>query len=302
MVDLSISIITADRQLIQGCLQSIYATVKTVQFEIAVVINDPAASAEIEEAIREKFPAVKLIINREEKGFTHNHNVVIKECTGRYILVLNDDTLLLDGALDKMVAYMERHRSIGILGCKILNEDGSQQWSCGKSFSHSFEYFRSGVLRTLLSPLVRDQFFKETQEVTWVTGACLMARAEAVRAIGPFDEQFTMYFDDGDWCFRMIKGGWKVVYYSDAEIIHYRSRTSRKHLAKTTLFYYQSRMRFFRKHYSSAVLHVVRLLTVFDAIFRALRMLVFSSPPSQKKQLLDAFFSVIKQTVASKSG
>ncbi len=293
MTDLSISIVTIDRALVLDCLKSIYETVKSVTFEIHVVVNHLPAANDIESAIRADFPMVKLIINREETGFTHNHNKVIRECSGRYILILNDDTVMLGGALDRMVRYMDDHPQVGVLGCTIRNPDGSLQWSCGKSFNNTFEHFRSGVLRTLLSPLVRDQFYKETQEVTWVTGACLLARSEAIGRVGLFDENISMYFEDGDWCYRMILAGWKVVYYTEAEIIHYRSQTSKKHPAKTVIFYYESRLYFFFKHYGSCILQIIRLLTLADIMLLWLRETVSPSRPS-RQEMKCAYRHVIK--------
>lgn len=298
MTDLSISIITANKKLVLDCLKSIYETTGELSFEIYVVINNPGISGDIEAAIQSSFPAVKLIINPEEKGFTHNNNMVIKKCAGKYILLLNDDTIILDGALKKMVRYMENYPETGILGCKILNPDGSLQWSCGKSFNHKFEYFKAGLLRTLLAPLVGDQFFNTTQEVSWVTGACLMARAEAVKKIGLMDENIYMYFDDGDWCYRIIWGGWKVVYYHDAEIIHYRSQSSKSILARTTSFYYKSRLYFFWKHYSSFVLHSVKILTLLDVILRYVRTLIFQSDHAQKRELLDTYLKMIRMVLS----
>lgn len=285
--------------MVLDCLKSIYETTKELTFEIFVVINHHPTSDDIEAAIRNNFPDVELIINREEKGFSYNHNMVIKNCKGKYILILNDDTLIMDGALDKMVNYMENHAEAGILGCKILNPDGTLQWSCGKSFNHKFEYFKAGLLRTLLAPLISDQFFKTTQEVSWVTGACLMARAEAVGKAGLMDEKIYMYFEDGDWCYRIIQAGLKVVYYSDAEIIHYRSQTSKSIPARTTTFYYQSRLYFFSKHYSPFVILLVRILTVFDVIFNYMKTLILR-PSHQKKELLGAYLGAIKLALAYK--
>jgi len=250
MIPLTISIVTANnKQLILGCLRSIYETTRKLDFEIYVVIND--SSDDSENAIRAAYPDVNLIVNNKKLGFTHNHNMVMREAKGKYILVLNDDTIILDGALEKMVDFMDGSPLTGVLGCKILNLDRSLQWSCGRSISHKIEYFRSGMLRTLLPFFVKDKFYFKTMEVSWVTGACLLARADAVRTVGYFDENIIIYFEDGDWCYRMIQGGWKVVFFPHAEIIHYYGQTRKKHLGRDTYIIYHSRLYFFSKHYSS---------------------------------------------------
>jgi len=297
MIDLTISIVTANnRLLIVDCLKSIYETTHGLRFEVYVVINDSLDDSE--EAIKENFPEVTLIINREKLGFTRNHNMVMRRSEGKYILVLNDDTVILEGALNKMVDFMEASPQVGILGCKILNPDGSLQWSCGKSFSHAFEHFKSGVLRTLLAPFIRDQFYLRTQEVTWVTGACLMARSEAIREVGLFDENIIIYFEDGDWCYRMVQTGWKVVYYPHAEIIHYYGQTRKQYLGRDTFIIYLSRLYFFSKHYSPLTLHLVKFLTMLEAILRYMKTLMFSyyspSEKFQKQELLEAYQRVIK--------
>lgn len=297
MIPLTISVVTANnKELILGCLRSIYETTGDLNFEIYVVINN--SSDDSENAIRETYPDVQLIINKEKLGFTHNHNMVMKEAKGKYILVLNDDTIILDGALNKMVDFMDRSPGTGVLGCRILNPDRSLQWSCGKSYSHKVEHFTSGMLRTLLPFFIKDKFYHETTEVSWVTGACLMARAEAVRTVGLFDENIIIYFEDGDWCYRMIQEGWKVVFYPHAEIIHYYGQTRKKHLARDTFIIYQSRLYFFSKHYSNITYQLIRMLTMTEVALRFLKTsFTKESSESRKKErleLISAYKEVLK--------
>ncbi len=303
MKTLTVSVVTANnKKLILDCLRSIYETTQNLSFEVYVVIND--SSDDSEAAIKENFPEVKLIINQKKMGFTYNHNIVIKGSEGKYILVLNDDTVILDGALDKMVNFMENHSDIGVLGCKILNPDGSLQWSCGKSFDHKFEYFKSAILRPWL-PFLKHRHFKNVQEVSWVTGACFLVRAEAARAVGLFDENIIIYYDDADWCYRMIRAGWKVVFYPGAEIIHYYGQTRKQYLARDIFIIYQSRLYFFAKHYSYSTYYLVRMLTVPEAILRYMITLVpFSDSNGQRdqgKQLRRAYGRAIQLALAPAS-
>ncbi|MHA2282353.1 MAG: glycosyltransferase family 2 protein [Promethearchaeota archaeon] len=282
MIPLTISIATANnKKLILGCLRSIYETTNDLKFEIYVVINNSLDDSG--KAIKENFPEVKLIKNRKMLGFTHNHNMVIQRAQGKYILVLNDDTIILDGALKKMVDFMEVSPDVGILGCKILNPDGSLQWSCGKSITQKIEFFWAGMIRALM-PFLPKQHFTQTQEVCWVTGACLLARAEAIREVGLFDENIIIYYEDGDWCYRMVQAGWKVVFYPHAEIIHYVGKTREKNLLRDLNIIYQSRYYFFRKHYGVHTNILVRLLTVIELIFRYLRCLVVYAFKHQQRQ------------------
>ena len=249
MATLTISIVTSNnRKLICDCLESIYATMDGLGCEIFVVIN--ASQDDTEAVIRERFPAVLLIINLERRGFTHNHNLIMRRGSGKYVLVLNDDTLMRAGALRKMVDFMEASPRTGVLGCRILNPDLSLQWSGGRGISHKLEYFKAGVLKNVLPLLIRPRHFDRTLEVSWVTGACLLARAEALREVGLFDENIVIYFEDADLCYRMIRAGWKVVFYPKAEIIHYLGQTRRQHLARDLEIIFQSGCYFFDKHYS----------------------------------------------------
>jgi len=303
MKELTISIVTANnKKIILDCLRSIYGTAKGLKLEVYVVINN--SSDDSEAAIKKNFPNVKLIINQKKLGFTHNHNTVIKKAKGKYILVLNDDTVILDGALEKMVEYMEAFPSVGILGCKILNSDGSLQWSCGKSFNHKFEYFKAGVLISIL-PFLQKQNIKNTKGVSWVTGACLLVRSEAVRDVGLFDEKIIIYYEDGDWCYRMIQAGWKVIFYPQAEIIHYHGQTRKKHLARDTFIIYLSRLYFFSKHYSYITQQLVRLFTITEVIVRYMKTLLFSyalaGQRDQRDELLGAYRLVIRLAMTKNS-
>jgi GT2 family glycosyltransferase len=267
MIPLTISIVTANnKQLILDCLRSIYDTTHGLEFEIYVVINN--SSDDSEAVIKKNFPEVKLIVNREKLGFTHNHNMVMRRGGGKYFLVLNDDTIILDGAPKKMVDFMDASPDVGILGCRLLNPDGSVQWSCGKSTSQKVEYFKNVVLQPFL-PFLREQNINGVQEVCWVSGACLLARAEAIRDVGLFDENMIIYYEDGDLCWRMSKAGWKVVFYPHAEIIHYLGKTREKHLLRDlNIIYLGSRYYFFKKHYGSLALFAVKFFTVIELIIR----------------------------------
>lgn len=301
MPDLSISIVTADRRLIIPCLQSIHDTTRNLTFEIYVAVNDPKTAGSIEAAILTRFPDTQVVINREAEGFSRSNNRLLRRCRGRYLLLLNDDTVVLPGALEHMVECMDARPEVGAMGCKLLNPDGSPQWSCGRSAVHKLEYFRSGVLRTLLSPLVRDQFFDSVQEVSWVTGACMMVRAEAIGSVGLLDENFYMYYEDGEWCYRIIKAGWKVLYCPQAEVIHYRGQTSRNAPAKTVLSYYESRLYFFSKHFSSATCFIVRTLTICDAILSYFKA-VGRKPANRNIAVLRAYIAAIRLAVSYRTG
>jgi GT2 family glycosyltransferase len=296
MIPLTISIVTANnKKLILACLRSIYETTVGLEFETYVVINN--SSDDSEATIKKNFPEVKLIVNRKKLGFTHNHNMVMRKAQGKYILVLNDDTVILDGAPKKMVEFMEASPDVGILGCRLLNPDGSRQWSCGKSINHKFEHFVTGVLQPFF-PFLRDKNLENTQEVFWVSGACLLVRAESAQQTGLFDENIIIYYEDADWCYRMVEAGWKVVFYPHAEIIHYHGQTRKKHMARDTFIIYQSRDYFFSKHYGRMAQLSVKILTIVEVSLRYLKTLTFSRlSADQRHDLLKTYRQILKLTV-----
>jgi GT2 family glycosyltransferase len=305
MITLTVSIVTADnRDLILDCLRSIYETTNDLRFEVYVVINNSCDDSEV--AIKENFPEVELIINRKKLGFTHNHNMVMRRGTGKYFLVLNDDTIILDNALKKMIDYMEASPGVGILGCKLLNPDGSFQWSYGDCISHKFEHFKTGVLHSFL-PFVRSRDIKSTREVSWVTGACLMVRSRAIQDVGLFDENFIIYYEDGDLCWRMIKSGWKVVMYPHAEIIHYLGKTREKHLLRDlNIIYLRSRYYFFRKHYSFLTFLLVKLITVIELVLQNIRFLAVLTVRRKKnpraREYLKAYSKILWRALGIQTG
>ncbi len=300
MPDLTVSLVTADNKaLILDCLRSICDNSDGLDIETYVVLN--ASNDDSEQSINEQFPHVKLIINEEKLGFTHNHNMVMRRGKGRYFLVLNDDTVILDNALKKMVDFMDGSEDVGVVGCKILNGDKSLQWSCGKAFSHKLEYLRSGLLRPAL-PFLPVQHFKKTKQVSWLTGACIMARAKATREVGLFDENIVIYYEDGDWCYRMIQEGWKVVFYPEAEIIHYHGQTRKHHLARDTFIIFQSKLYFFTKHYSMPTQLFVRSFMVAEVLLRLAKGFISSvfdsTQREQANQLAQTYRRVIQMALA----
>jgi GT2 family glycosyltransferase len=293
MTTLTVSIVTANnRDLVLDCLQSIYEHPIRAALSVHVVINDPDDNSEAD--IRRRYPEVAVTVNEKPMGFTHCHNMVIRNCDSDYVLVLNDDTLIVGQALEIMTSFMDANSEIGILGCKIRYPDGSLQWSCGKSRYHRLRYFIDGMLKSLL-PISRVRHFAKKEEVSWVTGACLLVRREAADDVGLFDENIFMYYEDADWCFRMIQRGWKVVFYPNAEIIHYHGQSRKKRLGSNTYVIYENRIYFFSKHYRGSAVGLVKMLTWCEAAWRYVATgLRKSYTADEKRQLRQAYKRVMK--------
>ena len=183
--------------------------------------------------IAESHPEVRLLANRENVGYSRAVNQAIRAASGKYVLILNPDIEVLPGSIDALAQHMDDHATTGIAGGKLLNPDGSLQYSCRTFYTLSTLLHRRTPIGKLFpkSRVVRDHLMMDwdhatVREVDWMLGACLMVRTDAIREVGLMDERFFMYFEDVDWCYRMKQYGWKVVYVPDAPMKHVHRRES----------------------------------------------------------------------------
>lgn len=270
MMDLSVSIVnTNNRSLLELCLESIYQTTRQTSFEILVVENcSTDGSAEM---VRARFPAVQVIENEARLGYSASHNRALRRCQGRYLLVLNEDMRVLPGALDSMVAFMDCHPDAGMLGCRLLNPDGSLQPSC-RAFPNVWIIFFRSVYLDKLFP--RNRWFgadylghwghDTVREVDVIKGCCMFVRREVVDQVGLLDERFFIYYEETDWCYRARQQGWKICFTPDAEIIHYGEQTTSRQTPRMTLIQRQSLLKYFRKYHGRAAAFCVRLLSILE--------------------------------------
>ncbi|MBV1767692.1 MAG: glycosyltransferase family 2 protein, partial [Methanobacterium sp.] len=197
------------------------------------------------------------IASTRNNGFAHANNLALKECSARYVL-LNSDTVILNNSLTKCMDYIEGDSSIGALGCKVILPDGSLDKACRRSFpTFSVSFYRMTGLSRLFPKSKRFGKYNltyldenETYEVDSLVGAFMLVRSDAIHEIGLLDEQFFMYGEDIDWCYRIKSRGWKIMYYSGAEIIHYKGGSnSTRDKSRLTTEFYRSMYIFYNKHY-----------------------------------------------------
>lgn len=258
--DLSIVIISWNvRELLRLCLDSIQESLRGEKGEgllVETIIFDNGSTDGSADMVREDFPRVHLMESEVNLGFTKGNNLAIGQSEGRYILLLNPDTEVVGDALGTMVAYMEAHPRVGALGPQLLNPDGTTQSSRRRFPTLATAFLESTVLqpwfqgsRILKRYYLLDRPDDEIQPVDWAVGAALLIRREALHQVGPLDEEFFMYSEELDWCYRLKAQGWEVVYLPTAQVVHQEGRSSEQVLPARHIHFQRSKVLFFKRYY-----------------------------------------------------
>lgn len=259
-MDVSIVIVSyRTRGLVKQCLKSIRRAASALDYEVLVVDN--ASGDGLPELVRERFPETRLFALPENVGFAAGNNVAIRKAKGRYVFVLNPDTMLEAGALEAMVAFMDAHADVGVLAPALRHPDGSRQESVHRFPSPWIPVWRRtplGRLKRAQEELTRYAMRGEVGEapidVDWAEGAALFVRRAAMDEVGLLDERFFVYFEDADWCRRFWLKGWKVRHVPGIAVLHYHRRESADAgwflaplVSKVSRIHIQSAIKYFRK-------------------------------------------------------
>ena len=285
---LSISLVnTNNKPLLRECLQSLYEQEHGVVFETVLVDNvSTDGSAEM---VRDEFPQVRLIINETRHGFGANHNQAIRESRGGYVLVLNEDTVIRPGALRSMCDFLDEHPDAGAVGCRLENPDGTLQKSCYKFPSPG----RSLAENLLLVAAFPDgRWFGDYRNwphdrerwVEFVSGAAITVRREVIERTGVFDERFFIYAEETDWCYRMIRDGWKVGFTPAGTIMHYGGQSSVAIKDRQFCEFNRSGLRYIRKHHGRTGVAVQHVAMLIGSIVRlTLWSLIYATSRSRRE-------------------
>ncbi len=271
-MDLSITIVNHNnRELLDKCLASVFAGTRGIAFEVLVVDNasDDGSAA----LVREKYPRGFLIENSEPMGFAANQNQMLRRAKGEFVALLNNDTEVKPGALESLVAFMRAHPRAGLAGPRLLNPDGSLQQSCYRAPTPGVLLYDAFFISSLFPRSVRFGGYKlwghdAAREVPSIGGACMMARAEAMREVGLLDERFFMYFEDHDWCLRFRRAGWQVFFTPDAQVVHHGGGSEGRLGHDAFDAFYRGMNLFFEKHYGRGSLRMVAFLNVTGSLLR----------------------------------
>jgi GT2 family glycosyltransferase len=247
MIDLSICIVTLNAcDYLRNCLRSICEQPNYLNWvgdaspapgeqigisvlNIELIVVDNGSSDGTIDMLQSEYNAVHIIRNDNNLGFARPVNQALHTGQGRYLLMLNPDTIVLPGAFNELVAYLEVHPEAGICGPKVLNRDGTLQKACKRGVSRPWATISYFLGLSALFP--KSKFFggyllnyldeDEIHEVDGVSGSCMLIRRQVIDQIGYLDERFFAYQEDADYCFQANKMGWKVVYLPTAHIIHF---------------------------------------------------------------------------------
>ncbi len=280
-MDISILIVSWNvRDLLRRCLNSVVssqskdnpADIEHRILNTEILVVDNASNDGTVEMLRAEFPTARVIANPANVGFTRANNQALAIAQGRYLFLLNPDTELGPGALQTLFAYAEQHPRVGIIGPRLFYGDGSPQSSRRRFPTLATAFFESTRLQqwfprhaAITRYYMLDTRDDETQEVDWVNGAAMFVRRQVYEQVGGFDEQFFMYSEELDWCYRTQRAGWQIIYLPTAQVTHYEGKSSEQAVAARDIHFHSSKVRFFRKYYGARAAETLRafLLAMF---------------------------------------
>jgi N-acetylglucosaminyl-diphospho-decaprenol L-rhamnosyltransferase len=257
LLDVSVVIVNYKvRDLLRDCLRSLVPNLERLRGEVWVVDN--ASGDGSAEMVAGEFPWVRLIANEQNRWYGAANNQAIRQARGRYILVLNPDTVLPPRAIADTIAEMEAHPDIGALGPKLVLADGTLDRACRRSFpSPEVAFYRLFGLAKLFPNHPRFAQYNLLNvdentplDVDSVVGAFMLVRREVVERVGMFDEAFQMYGEDLDWAYRIKQAGWRVRYHPSVVVLHYKGQSSRQRPTSSIRMFYDAMHIFYEKHYA----------------------------------------------------
>ncbi len=261
--------------ILRDCLNSIYKETRGITFETLVIDN--ASSDSSVHMVRNEFPNTILIANKDNRGFAAANNQGLRQAQGRYLLLLNSDTLILDGAIQKTVRYADAAEGVGVLGCQVWENETTIQYTCFR-FPTPWNLFCVITGLAKLAPKsrlfggdrMREWDRRDEREVEVVSGMFMLVRRAAFEQVGYLDESFFIYCEEADWCYRMKKAGWRNVFWPGARIVHRDGggKSTEKVNIKMEVQLVRSTLFYIRKHYGPVSEALVRFTILVTALVK----------------------------------
>ncbi len=271
MTDLSVIVPTWNaREIVSACLDALDEAVRRPgRLSLDVHVIDNGSEDDTVAWLRERHPWAEVEPLPANRGFAAAVNVGLAKAGGRHVVLLNNDTQVGPGALEACVAWLDAHPDVAVVGPQLLHADGRKQNSVHNEPGLATEILPHWLLELALPGRYPSKRYSHAEpfDVEAVLGACLVARTEAIRAVGPLCEDFFYFLEETDWCRRFRRAGWRVVHLPDVEVTHVHGATSKKRdPASTRIEYHRSLYRFFGKHRGPLVLAAVVGIRVLKSL------------------------------------
>jgi len=256
------------RELLLGCLASIRGTVQGFSYEVFVVDNGSADDSR--EAVRSQFgDMVELIENAENQGFARANNQALKRASGRYVILLNSDTVLRENTVGGLVRFLDDNPDTAMAGPRMVGADGKAQNSFDNFPTLATELLNKSLLRLLFPERYASKATRVTEpfEVESLIGACIAVKHTAIRRVGMLDEDYFFFLEETDWCLRMRRAGFRIHHLPQVEIVHLQGQSKKMRPALSWIEYYRSLYHFFKKNRHASSYYMLR-------IFRFLKLCI----------------------------
>lgn len=303
-VDLSIIVVSWNvASLLDACLKSIYTSTTDNGPEIEIIVVDSASSDDTVSMLQSRHPAVILLPQTENVGFTLGNNIGLAQAGGRYLLLLNPDTEVIGDSLARMVRYLDENPEVGIIGPHTLNSDGTTQSTKRRFPTPALAFFESTWFQGMAPRRWLDRFYATDitddaiADVDWVQGSALMARREVYDQIGGLDTGYVMYSEELDWCKRAKQAGWRVVYLGTAQITHHGGKSSEQVAVRMHVHFQESKLRYFRKYHGLLIATLLRGFLLFSyawqIVLESFKGLMGSRRPMRRERVR-AYWQVLR--------
>jgi GT2 family glycosyltransferase len=286
-VILSLIIVNYNTQdLVIQCIQSVKNHLKGMTYELILVDN--GSNDQCLELAKQILPDIITIKNTDNLGFASANNQGLRRAKGKYLCLLNSDTILIENLFSDAIQYFENNPKVGIIGPRVLNDDKSLQVSFGKYHSLFIEMLRTLNVESKYKKWIMKNDQKKwglrPHQVDWVSGCCLLIRRDVIHQIGYLDEAFFLFNEEVDWCKRASNYQWQIVYFPQNAIIHIGSKSAVKNYY---LFIYQryiSRLKYFQKHHSRSTVLIFLFMNIIAILIRLLFINFAATIESQEKK------------------
>lgn len=293
------------RDLLFRCLESVATHARRYgQPRLQTIVIDNASSDDSAGMVRSRFPDMTLVTNPDNVGFGRAVNQALAMATGRFCLLLNPDAEILDGAIAALAAYLDSHPDVGVAGPQLLNPDRTPQPSLRRFPTRGTAFVESTILqqfipraRLLQRYYCEDLAPNEVHEVDWLVGACLMVRRATIQEVGGLDESFFMYSEELEWCHRIKRAGWKIVYLPVPQVVHHHGRSSDQDIAARHIHFQDSKCKIISRMYGPRMGALLRAFLLGTYVFQLAEesaKLALRHKPELRRQRVRVLWQVLR--------